>query len=112
MQTWKVSRRAIHTYVAVATLLATGRIWLLVYMNYRMTSHTMTVKVNHLAWLLYPEGLLVARLPFGVLSAHGLYYLAFCLLLAFGSFALATPLLIIAASRNGSPTNIGGKAIG
>jgi hypothetical protein len=87
-------------YAALGATLALIRVATLIYVNHRMTSHTMSDRIYKLMWVLYPEGLVVPHLPGPFQTLGALYYPAFCLLLVFGSFILPTPVLLIKRSSD------------
>ena len=95
----RFGRGAFIVYLVAGTLLLLGRVSLLVYLNLRMSSHTVTAAALKLGWLLYPEALVIGELPFSAQATKGLYYASFCLLLLLGSYVFAIPVLFLVRSR-------------
>jgi len=88
-------------YLATGAVLAVTRVALLVWLNYRLASHTATQTVSSIGgWLLYPEDVIGISLG-SLMGFYGTkYYLAWGTLLTIGSFVMATPILLVGWLRN------------
>ena len=89
-------RRVWVSYLSTAAAVAIVRVALLVWVNHRIASHTMTETVWYFSWGVYPEALLSSYIPPGVLSVSWTrFLLVFGSLLTVGSFLMATPILLV-----------------
>lgn len=88
-------------YVAVTAALTIARIAVLGYLNHRLVApDRITVAVQRLEWLLYPEAFLVGNTPLAFAGLYGpfVYYAMFLALFAVGSALIASPILLFTRS--------------
>jgi hypothetical protein len=92
----RLGRGVLVAYLSTGVALAILRVSLLVWMNYRRASHTVTETVRNLFWVLRPEGLLGEYTRVGSIHfSQTEYYLFWGLLLTLGSSIIATPILLV-----------------
>jgi len=92
----RLGRRVWAWYLTTGAALAISRVALLVWLNHRFASHTVTETVWYLSWGVYPEALLSSLIPPGVINVSPTkFFLVFGSLLTLGSFVLATPILLV-----------------
>ena len=81
-------------YLRTGAALAVLRVSLLAWVDHWFSSHTATVYI--LMWCLYPEGLLFDYTWVGAMHfSRTQYFLLWGSILILGSFAMATPILLV-----------------
>ena len=92
----RLGRRVLAFYLSTGAALAVSRVALFAWLDHRQVSHTLTETVWYFSWGLYPEALVAAYSPLGVMNLNWTkFFLVFGSLLTVGSFVLATPILLV-----------------
>jgi hypothetical protein len=92
----RLGRGVLVAYLGTGAALAILRVSLLVWVNHRHASHTVTETVNNLFWVLRPEGLLGEYTRVGSIHfSQTEYYLFWGSVLTLGSFMIAAPILLV-----------------
>ena len=85
----------VRLYCLTALSIAVSRVLFLLYFNRANTHHFMSERIYSLKWILLPEGLLVANLPFQIQERATLFLGFFVTALVVGSFIVALPLSVL-----------------